>query len=75
MRRRRSTGKGSANRLKISVLVEHENQICLYFRKNSDNSPMGMKIHLNLCPTNEDAFGKNVLNLYHRSRITFIIQI
>ena len=53
------------NQLKISEMVKHEKQICLYFGKNSDNSPMGMKIHLKLVPTNIDSLVKNVVELYN----------
>ena len=36
------------NQLKISEMVKHQKQMCLYFGINSDNSFMGMKITLKI---------------------------
>ena len=47
-RRRRRIQKVSPNQLKISEMVKHEKQICLYLAKNSDNSLMGMQINLKI---------------------------
>ena len=45
---RRSTKTVSLNQLKISELVKHENLFFLHFEKNSNNSPMGVKIHFKI---------------------------